>query len=675
METQDKKHFRNIKLGNNLDVSVIIVNYNVKEFVQNLLHSLEKATRSIKAEIIIVDNASDDGSVELIREKFPYVKLVASKENLGFGRANNVGFQMAQGKYLFILNPDTLVQEDTLEKLISFFERTPDAGMIGCKILNPDGTLQLSCRRGFPSPWTSFCKVTGLSSLFPKSRLFAKYNLTYLDEDQISEVDALSGSCMLMRKDVYDKIGGFDEQFFMYGEDLDLCYRVQKAGFKVYYVPETKIIHYKGESTKRSSLDETKVFYGAMSLFVKKHFSSSFLLELLLRSAINFTRFLAFLAAGKLTLISVIADFLCFDVTLYLAQKLYYSSGIWHGFPRESLKIVYTIPALLYVLTAAVLGVYKKDRISISKNLSAIFFGFILLSALTFFVKHYAYSRAVIIFTFILLLFTMTLWRLIVKYFLRLGIKGKDTSKTVSVVIGTKNSAVEIAKKLKSKHIRYYSVAGLISLTRKEIGTKLENFEVIGSIETLKKIIKEKRINEVIFSSDDLSYMQIMEVVSACQSENVEFKLAGNNLDFIVGKTSVSLLDDVPLIGINYNISYPTQKFIKRVLDTLLSLLILIFVYPVVKFAGIFNKTESDLSRFVSQTPKVLSGSNSFVGPQNPSRNTNLYLGKPGLTGLWYVEEEPDSKNLDIFYAKNQNLWLDLEIIGKSINLMLSKRK
>lgn len=658
-----------------MDVSVVIVNYNVKEFVQNLLHSLEKATRSIKAEIIIVDNASDDGSVELISEKFPDVKLVASKENLGFGKANNVGFRLAQGKYIFILNPDTLVQEDTLEKLIAFFERTPEAGMIGCKILNPDGTLQLACRRGFPSPWTSFCKVTGLSSLFPKSRLFAKYNLTYLDEDQIAEVDALSGSCMLMRKDVYDKIGGFDEQFFMYGEDLDLCYRVQKAGYKVFYVPETKIIHYKGESTKRSSLDETKVFYGAMSLFVKKHFSSSFLLEFILRGAIAFTKFLAFLAARRLALFSFIADFCCFNVTLYLAQKLYYSSGIWHGFPRESLPIVYSVPALLYVFTASIFGVYQKDKISVLKNFSAIIFGFVLLSTLTFFVKQYAYSRAVIIFTFLLLLFTSTLWRVIVKYFLKLGIKGKETARTVSVVIGTNKSAVEIAKKLKSKHTRYYSVAGLISLTRKEIGTKLENFEVIGSIETLKKLIKEKKISEVVFSSEGLSYMQIMGVVSSCQSENVEFKLAGNNLDFIVGKTSVSLLDDVPLIGIYYNITGPVQKFFKRVLDLLLSVLLLIFVYPFVKMAGLIKNIESDFGKFVLNVPKVLTGRFSFVGPQNPVNDLNLYLGKQGLTGLWYVEEEPDSENLDIFYAKNQNLWLDIEIIGKSINLMLSKRK
>ncbi len=286
-----------------MELSIIIVNYNVKEFLQNLLHSIEKASLNISHEIIIVDNASDDGSVELIREKFPSVKLIVNTENLGFGKANNQALELAKGKYLLLINPDTIVSEDTLDKMIRFFEDSTEAGLAGCKILNPDGTLQLACRRSFPGPWTSFCKVTGLSNLFPKSKLFSRYNLTYLDEDQTYEVDAISGSFMMMKKETYDKVGGFDEEFFMYGEDLDLCYRIQQAGFKVFYVHTTQIIHYKGESTKRSRLDETKVFYDAMHLFVKKHFSSSFLVEAILRSAIGVRKVLAFLCKRKLAIL------------------------------------------------------------------------------------------------------------------------------------------------------------------------------------------------------------------------------------------------------------------------------------------------------------------------------------------------------------------------------------
>jgi len=216
LETQDQKYFWFAEVGRPLDLSIIIVNYNVKEFLQNLLHSIEKASSKILKEIIIIDNASDDGSVEVIKDKFPTIKLIVNKTNVGFGSANNQGLTIAKGKYILFINPDCIVSEDTFDNMISFFESHPECGLAGCKILNSDGTLQLACRRSFPGPWTSFTKVTGLSNLFPASRIFARYNLTYLDENKTYEVDAVSGSFMMIRKEVYDKVGGFDEQFFMF---------------------------------------------------------------------------------------------------------------------------------------------------------------------------------------------------------------------------------------------------------------------------------------------------------------------------------------------------------------------------------------------------------------------------------------------------------------------------
>lgn len=258
-----------------MDISVIIVNYNVREFLNNALVSLLKALEGYSSEVFVVDNASDDGSIELIQQRFPQVHLIVNKSNVGFAKANNQALTLATGKYLLLLNPDTIVQEDTFSKLIEFFSKNNTAGMVGCKILNPDGSLQLACRRSFPTPWTAFTKTFGLSSLFPKSKLFARYNLTYLDPDKPCEVDAISGSFMMMKREVFEKIGGLDETFFMYGEDLDLCYRIQQSGWKVFYVPATSIIHYKGESTKRSDIDELKVFYTAMRLFVRKHHTGS----------------------------------------------------------------------------------------------------------------------------------------------------------------------------------------------------------------------------------------------------------------------------------------------------------------------------------------------------------------------------------------------------------------
>jgi hypothetical protein len=659
-----------------LDLSIIIVNYNVKEFLQNLLHSISKATTNISSEVIIIDNASDDGSIELLQEKFPWVNLIINKENIGFSKANNIGLKLAKGKFLLLLNPDTIVQEDTFEKMISFFDAHIEAGLAGCKILNPDGTLQLACRRSFPGPWTSFCKVSGLSNLFPKSKLFARYNLTYLDENQTYEVDAISGSFMMIRKEVYDKIGGLDEIFFMYGEDLDWCYRVQKSGYKVYYYHGTQIIHYKGESTKRSSLDETKVFYEAMHLFVQKHLASSFLVEIILRTAIILRKFISFIAKKKLVFISLFFDFIFFNISLLIAEKIYESFRDWRGFPDFSLSIVYTIPALIQIFTSAFLGVYNKEHIGVLKNIGAIIAGFFILSSITYFFKDFAYSRGVVITLYVTLLIVLSTWRIVLKMIYRMGVPSLEFSASKALIVGSNSSALELANKLKSKTSSLYSFIGLISLTRKDINREINGLTVVGSIENIKKVIHEHKINEVIFSSDELSYNSMMQIVSQCQNENVEFKLVGGDLDFLVGKSSVNLLNEVPLIGINYNISQFVNRFLKKSMDLIFSILSVIFFFPLMIFQQKDDGTYSP-RKLIQQIPQVLFGKMSLVGPKSLKSDSKLYLGKPGITGLWLTEgdNEENNEKLDIFYAKNQNIWLDLEIIGKTISRFLIKRK
>ncbi len=653
-----------------MDLSIIIVNYNVKEFLQNLLSSIEKASQNINCEVIVVDNASDDGSVELLKEKYPDVKKIFNPVNLGFSKANNLGMKLSTGKYILLLNPDTIISEDTFETMINFFRANSEVGLAGCKILNPDGTLQLACRRSFPGPWTSFCKVTGLSTLFPKSKLFARYNLTYLDENQSYEVDAISGSFMMIRKDVYEKIGGLDETFFMYGEDLDWCYRVQKAGYKVYYVHSTRIIHYKGESTKRSSLDETKVFYNAMHLFVKKHFASSLIVEFILRSAIFIRTLFAFIGRKKLILISVILDFIFFNLSLFIAEKIYSSvKTSWSGFHEEAFLIIYSIPAIAQIITSSLLGAYKKDNISVLKGLIAVIPGFFVVSSLTYFFKEFAYSRIVIIINYLVLLIAFSGWRIFVKLFFKLGISSSENSIVRTLIVGVSDSALEIARKLKSKYTSYHNVEGLISTSRKDIGRKLEEVEVIGSIENILKIIKQKKISEVIFSSKDIAYNSIMKIVADCQKENVEFKLAGNNLEFLVGKSEVNILDDIPLIEITYNITQPLNKFIKRLFDIIISIFVMIFISP---FVFLFTKESKNyFLQMIKNCPSVLMGKLSFVGPKEENNIYNLYLGKKGITGLWFLEKEENTQRLNIFYAKNQNIWLDLEIIGKTISKIL----
>ncbi len=659
-----------------MDLSIIIVNYNVKEFLQNLLHSIDKALQNLSSEIIVVDNASDDGSVELIKSKFPSVKLIENKTNLGFGKANNQALKIAEGKYLLLINPDAIVSEDTFTKMIEFLEGQKDAGLAGCKILNPDGSLQLACRRSFPGPWTSFCKVTGLSNLFPNSKMFARYNLTYLNENQTYEVDAISGSFMLLKREVYEKLGGFDEQFFMYGEDLDLCYRIQKAGFKVFYVHTTQVIHYKGESTKRSSMDETKIFYNAMHLFVKKHFSSSFLVELILRSAIGFRKLFAFLGKRKLIFFSIILDFIFFNISLFIAEKIYIGMTTWVGFNKPDYLVVYTVPAVIHIITASLIGVYKREVFSVLRNFGAIILSFIILTSITFFFKEYAYSRAVVVLSYFLLFIILTMWRVVLKLFFKVGVKLDGTINKRTLVVGVDDRAIEIAKKLKAQKKDIYNFIGFIGKSHSDVGKTLEGFEVAGSLQNFGKVIKEKQINEVIFSSQDLPYGEMMSLVSASPYNSVEFRISGDDLSYAAGKTSVSMLDDIPLIELHYNISNPRLKTIKYLFDFLLAVPVLFLIYPFIYFSSKLSKKESAFKNFILGIPSVLLGKRSFVGPKSANSNLGMFIGKTGLTGFWYIEDEENEANdkLDIYYAKNQNIWLDLEILGKTLNKMWSKK-
>ena len=255
-----------------MQLSIIIVNYNVKYFLEQCLCSVIKATINIDAEIFVVDNNSTDGSKDFFINRFPQVKFIWKIKNEGFAKANNDALQIATGEKILFLNPDTIAPEDCLEKCISFFSTTKNIGILGVRMIDGSGNYLPESKRGFPSSFTSFCKMTGLTKLFPHSKLLANYYLGHLPENEINEVDVLPGAFMMAEKKMLDKAGGFDEIFFMYGEDIDLSYRIQKAGFKNYYFPHTTIIHFKGESTQRKSIQYIRNFYGAMLLFVKKHY-------------------------------------------------------------------------------------------------------------------------------------------------------------------------------------------------------------------------------------------------------------------------------------------------------------------------------------------------------------------------------------------------------------------
>lgn len=254
-------------------LSVVIVNYNVKYLLEQCLRSVQAATNGFDAEIWVVDNASTDGSIEYLRPRFPDVRFIENTDNPGFARANNQALRTCRGEYVLLLNPDTIVG-DSLRTLCYFMDGCSEAGAIGVKMINGRGAFLPESKRSFPSPWVAFCKLFGLSKLFPRSRRYAAYSLPYLSPDKQHEVEVLSGAFMLLRHEALDRVGLFDESFFMYGEDIDLSYRIVLGGYKNYYIPE-RVLHYKGESTAYADKKYLNAFYDAMLIFYRKHYPRS----------------------------------------------------------------------------------------------------------------------------------------------------------------------------------------------------------------------------------------------------------------------------------------------------------------------------------------------------------------------------------------------------------------
>ena len=279
-----------------MKLSVIIVNYNVKFYLEQCLRSVRKALEGIDAEVIVIDNHSRDGSVEYLSARFPDYTFISSNHNLGFARANNRAIEQSRGEYVLLLNPDTVVSETSLHAVLDFMDGHPRAGAAGVRMIKVDGSDALESRRGVPSPMTSFYKMSGLCRHFPQSRRFGKYYMSYLSWTEPAQIEIVSGAFCMLRRKALDEVGLLDEDYFMYGEDIDLSYRLLKGGWENWYVP-VKILHYKGESTQKSSFRYVHVFYEAMLIFFRKHFGHlSFLLTYPVQLAIYAKAFLALLS-------------------------------------------------------------------------------------------------------------------------------------------------------------------------------------------------------------------------------------------------------------------------------------------------------------------------------------------------------------------------------------------
>jgi GT2 family glycosyltransferase len=288
--------------GATVDVSIVIVSYNVAGLLRSCLRSLMASEGDFTYEVILVDNRSTDSTTAMVRREFPEVQVVVSPINGGYAYGNNLGLARGRGRYMLLLNPDTELPPTALADMLSYLELRPWAAAAGPKLVRADGSLDLACRRSFPTPEVAFYRMLGLSRLFPRSKRFARYNLTYLDPDQPAEVDSVVGAFMLINRHALNKVGLLDERFFMYGEDLDLAFRLKQAGWKILYNPAVQVLHHKGESSKQRRLRTTYEFYRAMIVFYRKHFWQRYPL------ALNFLVTAAVCSQGALTLARCLVD-------------------------------------------------------------------------------------------------------------------------------------------------------------------------------------------------------------------------------------------------------------------------------------------------------------------------------------------------------------------------------
>ena len=382
-----------------IKISIIIVNYNVRYFLQQCLFSVRAATKNIAAEVFVVDNNSSDGSIEMLQETFPEVVLIANKQNVGFSKANNQAIKIAKGEYILLLNPDTVVEETTFASVCNFMDEHNDAGGLGVLMIDGKGNFLPESKRGLPTPQVALYKISGLSALFPESKTFGKYHLGYLDKNKTHEVDVLSGAFMLLRKSVIEKIGMLDEEYFMYGEDIDLSYRITLAGYKNYYYSGTKIIHYKGESTKKTSVNYVFVFYKAMVIFAKKHFAPgnaalfSFLINLAIWLRAGAAIIQRFISRIWLPLVD---GAIIFAGMVLLKNYWEYTVKDVH-YPDFFVQVVVPIYISVWLLAAYLGGGYDKP-IRISRLIRGFFTGTIaILVIYALLPETYRFSRALIL--------------------------------------------------------------------------------------------------------------------------------------------------------------------------------------------------------------------------------------------------------------------------------------
>lgn len=648
-----------------MKLSIVIVNYNVEHFLEQCLSSVRKAIANVEAEVYVVDNNSVDGSLKMLAEKFPEVKVIANKTNVGFSRANNQAIRVSTGDYVLLLNPDTVVEDDTFTKTLDFMDSHPDAGGLGVKMVDGKGRFLPESKRGLPTPATAFYKMFGLTKLFPRSKRFARYYLGHLDNDEINEVEILSGAFMLMRRETLNKSGLLDETFFMYGEDIDLSYRIMLAGYKNYYYPKTRIIHYKGESTKKTSVNYVLVFYKAMEIFVKKHFADkgaraySFFINI----AIYFKAFLALLSQFFSKAIQPIVDIILGYSGLTAIACLWGNAVVYDGggtYPMTLFLLVLPVYLLIWLITSYFSGGYDKPY-KIAPAISGVFLGSLIILVLyALLPESLRFSRALILFGMFWVAAEMSFSRWIGYLFNRPNFQyGKNVKKRF-LVIGSEPETNRVNKLLQSTSIKPDFIGMIYPFENKEIP---EGF--LGNLRQVPDIIEIYKINEIIFCSKDMSHQMIIDKMEEWHSI-LDYKIAPEDTLSIIGSNSINTRGDLYTIDIKTINNVPNKRK-KRLFDVMTSFFGIVFWVFVAFF---INKPFS----FLKNCFKVLFGKYSWIGycevddmekSKLPQIKKGVYDLSTNMSNSGLSVEEKEQLNL--MYARDYTPLKDMDCLLRAL--------
>ncbi len=647
-----------------MTLSVVIVNYNVKYFLEQCLISVFNAAKDIDTEVFVVDNASADGSCQMVRNRFPSVNLIENTENHGFSYANNQALRLAKGKYVLILNPDTVVEESTFSQCIEFMKEHHEAGSLSVKMIDGKGKFLPESKRALPSPSVSFYKIFGFSRLFPKSKTFARYHLGHLNPDEINEIEILPGAFMFIRKTALDKAGLFDESFFMYGEDIDLSYRILKSGYKNYYFPKTTIIHYKGESTKKGSINYVLVFYKAMMIFARKHFTqkNAFLYIILIYAAIYFR-------AGLSIAKRIVSRWLqpAIDVMLMVAGLLliipFWESYRFNNVDAYSGYLVTLLTSTyiaIWLISIWLSGGYDKPKKTFAAAQGITIGSIIILVAYSLLPEDMRFSRAIILLTSAWSFLMVQAAHLAMDFVSRSHYSSSKRRKRI-VIAGNGDEIERVLTILHGASVDFQ----LIGEVSPEPNSTSKN--QIGALHNITEIVRVNDVDEVIFCAANISSQEIIKSMLVLVPLGIDFKIAPPDSISVIGSNSIDTSGDLYTIEISA-ISKPQNIRNKRFLDILVAMATITTAPLLYPFLKIHRK-------MLHKSLGVLVGKQTWVGYAEHSNCLGLPVIKKGVFSTAELKRDlnpAQAEKINLEYAKNYSITKDLNIIWSIISKNLN---